>query len=210
MESGTPILSLVIPFRLEDTEHSLPPNLVSSSLPFSFKTVFTRPTPAGAASLKWAFSHGRPVDIDIQTVMPDSVIESFGDMISKAQEDLDKVPPIILSMFHSFPLVPSHLTPIIAGNWLPPPHDVSLSIVKLLKHPTYRDFQSQTAALSLFPDVHIKYLPPPWEAQVPMTPITSGGADDDVSRQLREAKRRIKMFRRFFECFRSPVTKYFL
>jgi len=176
LESGTPILSLVIPFRLEDAEHSIPSNLASSAVPFSFKTVFTKPTPNGAASLKWALSYGRPIDIDIQTVMSDSVLENFEEMLSKATADLTKVPPIILS------------------NWLPPPHDVSLSIVKLLKHPTYREFQSQTAALSLIPSVHIKFLPPPWEAQVPMTPITSGGADDNVSRQLREAKRRIKMF----------------
>jgi|ERR1700722_19615493 len=39
-----------------------------------------------------------------------------------------------------------------------------------MNHPTYRAYQVQTAALSLFPNVYIKFLPPAWNSPTPATP----------------------------------------
>ena len=57
--------------------------------------------------------------------------------------------------------------------------DLTLPIVKLLTHPTYNEYQSQSAALSLYANVFIKFLPPAWGT----------GAIDQ-----KEWKRRIKMY----------------
>ena len=64
-----------------------------------------------------------------------------------------------------------------------------------MNHPTYRAFQSQIAALSLFPDVYIKFLPPSWNAPTPFTPVGVSPEAADT-KQKREWKRRIKMYRK--------------
>ncbi|KAJ7178428.1 hypothetical protein C8R43DRAFT_973391 [Mycena crocata] len=177
-DPGIPILSLMVPFQLQTAQHELPAYASGLTIPISFSTSFSQATPEAIESLKWALSQGRPVDIDVQAALSDSAFEGFEDMLSKAITDLPSVPPIIIS------------------SVLPPPHDLSLSIVKLMKHPTYRAFQSQTAALSLFPELYIKFLPPTWEAPTPATPSdpTSGASDDANSKQLKEWKRRVKMY----------------
>ena len=71
------------------------------------------------------------------------------------------------------------------GNILPPPDDLTIPIVKLLTHQTYHNYQSQTAALSLFENLCIKFLPPSpttWRRE-------QGGGFD-----RKEWKRRIKMY----------------
>ncbi|KAG6886159.1 hypothetical protein C0993_000677 [Termitomyces sp. T159_Od127] len=168
-----PIISLSVPFRLEDKDQTFPPYL--SKVPTSLSTVFNESTPEGVASLRWALERGRPVDVDIQAPISDTVLESFEDIISKAIAGLEKVPPIVLS------------------NILPPPHDLELPIVKLMNHPTYLAFQSQVAALSLFPEVYVKFLPPSWDAPTPPTPSLEVAAYTD-SQQKKEWKRRIKMY----------------
>jgi len=79
-----------------------------------------------------------------------------------------------------------------SANILPPPHDLSLPIVKLLAHPSYRNYQGHSAALSLFPNLYVKFTPPMWNQAVP-------GAGDPTSEmdQHREWKRKIKMFSKF-------------
>ena len=69
---------------------------------------------------------------------------------------------------------------IKTANILPPPDDLSLPIVKLLTHPAYYDYQSQTAALSLYANLNIKFLPPIWPS------------DGQVDKK--EWQRRIKMY----------------
>ncbi|KAJ7783284.1 hypothetical protein B0H16DRAFT_487902 [Mycena metata] len=174
---GVPILSLMVPFQLQAAQHELPAYASGLSIPISLSTSFTQVTPEAIDSLKWALSQGRPVDIDVRAALSDPAFEGFEDLLSKAIADLPSVPPIILS------------------SVLPPPHDLSLSIVKLMKHPTYRAFQSQTATLSLFPELYIKFLPPTWNAPTPATPLepTSGSSETD-SKQLKEWKRRVKMY----------------
>ncbi|KAJ7497398.1 hypothetical protein FB451DRAFT_1211335 [Mycena latifolia] len=175
-DPGVPILSLMVPFDLQTAQSELPPYVSGSSIPISLSTSFSKSTPEAVASLKWALAQGRPVDIDVLTALSDSAFEGFEDLLSKATADL-----------------PSGAPPIIISSMLPPPHDLSLSIVKLMKHPTYRAFQSQTAALSLLPKLYIKFLPPSWDAPTPATP--SGPTSDDAnSKQLKEWKRRVKMY----------------
>ncbi|KAG5648527.1 hypothetical protein DXG03_003138 [Asterophora parasitica] len=159
--------------QLEDKTQSFPDYL--SGVPTSLSTVFNESTSEGVESLRWALGRGRPVDVDIQAAISDAVLESFEDIISKATSGLTKVPPIVLS------------------NILPPPHDLELPIVKLMNHPTYLAFQSQVAALSLFPDVYVKFLPPSWDAPTPPTP-SAEVADRSDTQQKKEWKRRIKMY----------------
>ncbi|KAG6849826.1 hypothetical protein H0H93_004635 [Arthromyces matolae] len=172
-ELSIPVISLSVPFELEDKEQNFPSYL--SKVSTSLSTVFNKSTPEGVASLRWALERGRPVDIDIQAAISDDVLESFEDIISKATDGLSKVPPIVLS------------------NILPPPHDLELPIVKLMNHPTFLAFQSQVAALSLFPEVYVKFLPPSWDAPTPPTPSAEIAELNDTQ-QKKEWKRRIKMY----------------
>ncbi|KAG6879670.1 hypothetical protein C0992_013206 [Termitomyces sp. T32_za158] len=130
--------------QLEDKDQTFPSYL--SKVPTSLSTVFNQSTPEGIASLRWALERGRPVDVDIQAPISDSVLESFEDIISKAITGLEKVPPIVLF-----------------------------------------------AALSLFPEVYVKFLPPSWDAPTPPTPSLEVAEYTD-SQQKKEWKRRIKMY----------------
>jgi hypothetical protein len=68
-------------------------------------------------------------------------------------------------------------------------------MVKLMNHPAYRAFETQTAALSLFPNLYIKFLPPSWNAPTPPTPHAGQEETDTAeAQQKREWKRRIKMY----------------
>ncbi|KAJ7647231.1 hypothetical protein FB45DRAFT_892819 [Roridomyces roridus] len=175
-DQGVSILSLMVPFELQATEHKLPAYVSELSIPYSLSTSFSHSSPEAVASLKWALSQGRPVDIDVRGALSESAFEGLEDLLTKAVADLQSVPPIVLS------------------SLLPPPHDLSLSIVKLLQHPTYRFFQSQIAALSLpFPELCVKFLPPSWDQPTPSTPSVAT-ADEADSKQAKEWKRRIKMF----------------
>lgn len=81
---------------------------------------------------------------------------------------------------------------ISLANILPPPDELSLPIVKLLTHPTYNDYQSQIAALSLYASVFIKFTPPNWG-----TPETF---------DKKEWKRRVKMYSAYFAVPSACVT----
>ncbi|KAJ7446161.1 hypothetical protein B0H11DRAFT_2085314 [Mycena galericulata] len=177
-DPGVPIISLMVPFEMQSTQLALPAYTSGLSIPISLATSFSQSNPESIASLRWALSQGRPVDIDVRAALSDSAFEGFEDLLAKAVADLPSVPPIIIS------------------SLLPPPHDLSLSIVKLMKHPTYRAFQSQIAALSLFPELYVKFLPPSWDEPTPATPTdpTHVTSDDTSSKQVKEWKRRVKMY----------------
>ena len=99
------------------------------------------------------------------------------------------------------------------ANLLPPPDDFSLPIVKLLTHPTYQAYQSHTAALSLYANVFVKFLPPVWGTPTPPTPaptqsitpssagaVTPGGSATPSrdTKEKKEWKRRIKMYSAYY------------
>ncbi|KAF9049825.1 hypothetical protein BJ165DRAFT_1454080 [Panaeolus papilionaceus] len=170
------VISLIIPFDLEKPDHTIESLIANTTIPVSLSTVFTKNSPEAVEGLKWALKQGKPVDIDVQGVLSDSLLEGFEDMIAKASADLDKKSPVILS------------------NLLPPPQDLDLPIVKLMNHPTYLAFQSEVAALSLIPEVHVKFLPPSWDAPTPQTPFPGSPVESADTQQLKEWKRRIKMY----------------
>jgi hypothetical protein len=169
------VLSVIVPFDLEVPDTAVE-ELLASSAALSLSTVFNTSSPNSIKGLNWALNHGRPVDIDIQATLSDSLLEGFEDMITSASVDIKNLPPIILS------------------NILPPPHDLDLPIVKLMNHPTYLAFQSRIAVLSLFPNVYVKFLPPSWDAPTPQTPFPGSPIEPADVQQQREWKRRIKMY----------------
>ncbi|KAJ4483305.1 hypothetical protein J3R30DRAFT_3284080 [Lentinula aciculospora] len=168
-----PVVSVMVPFSLESSDR---PASLPTSYPVSLTTVFTRVTSNSVENLRWALQQGRPIDIDIHADLTDDVFESFEDLLSKSMDNVSPVPPIILS------------------NLLPPPNDLELPIVKLMNHPVYRRFQAQIAALSLFPQISIKYLPPSWDVETPPTPSVMVASPIDENKQKKEWKRRIKMY----------------
>ncbi|KAJ7594430.1 hypothetical protein C8J56DRAFT_1161046 [Mycena floridula] len=166
LESTELIVSVVLPFTLDGDRPTVPSD---SPFPISRSTVFTSPSHS-AENLKWALEQGRSVDIDIQAVMSDEAFDGLEDLLCRATE-IPKVPAIVIS------------------NWLPPPHDLDLPIVKLMNHQSYRSFQARTAALSLFPELYIKFLPPAWNMPTPTI-----SPEGEESKEQKEWKRRIKMF----------------
>lgn len=86
------------------------------------------------------------------------------------------------------------LTVSPTANVLPPVDDLSLPLVKLLTHPTYRAYQDHAASLSLIPNTFIKFLPPNWHEPTPPTPAPVGGVKPEDSSEKKEWKRRIKMY----------------
>jgi len=137
--------------------------------------VYTRYTPKSVEVLQWALEKGFIVDIDIETNLRAG---------EGAWEDLEEF------LVKAIPT--SHKGKIILSNILPPPDDLSLPIVKLLTHPTYQDYQSQTAALSLYANLSIKFTPPVWGSPTPGAPEGEPKTVDTLDKK--EWKRRIKMY----------------
>ncbi|KJA29032.1 hypothetical protein HYPSUDRAFT_128758 [Hypholoma sublateritium FD-334 SS-4] len=170
------VISFTIPFELEKPDPAIEALISSSGVPISLSTIFTKVSPDAVEGLRWALKSGLSVDIDVQATLSDDLLEGFEDLLAKASADLQTVPPIVLS------------------NILPPPHDLDLPIVKLMNHPTYLAFQSQVAALSLIPQVYVKFLPPSWDAPTPQTPFPGSPIETADTQQINEWKRRIKMY----------------
>ncbi|KAL0563875.1 hypothetical protein V5O48_018185 [Marasmius crinis-equi] len=196
-KAQTSVLSAVVPFRLDAApDESVSAVLAGSTIPISLATTFdANTTSQHASTLKWALQQGRPVDIDIQVDLSDEVFETLEDLLSKATTDLTKVPPIILcapiGFIYTFL---ARILTVCVANLLPPPHQLELPIVKLMNHPVYRRFQAQVAALSLIPQLYIKYLPPYWEAPPAIPSDETPTLEGSDSRQQKEWKRRIKMY----------------
>jgi hypothetical protein len=175
------VLSVAAPFELSAVPSDYSDHSELSGIPQSLYTSYTVSHEAPEAksqaieTLKWAFSNSRLVDIDVQSdIMSNAAkYEGFEDLLMKSTTDLpgDRKVYIVLS------------------NVLPPPHDLSLPIVKLLADPSYRNYQAHSASLSLFPNLYVKFTPPMWNQTVP-------GPGDPTSEmdQHREWKRKIKMF----------------
>jgi len=170
------VISVIVPFELEKPDTTLESILSSATVQVTLCTVFTSYTPGAVEGLRWALKTGRPVDIDVQTTLSDSGLEGFVDLLRKATADVEDIPPIVLS------------------NILPPPHVLDIPIVRLMTHPTYLDFQSEIATLSLISQLHIKFLPPDWDAPTPQTPFVGSPIEANDTQQLNEWKRRIKMY----------------
>ncbi|KAG1737617.1 hypothetical protein EDB19DRAFT_1636796 [Suillus lakei] len=182
------VLAVVAPFELGGpipsgySDHS-----ESSGIPQSLYTSYAASHEAPEArsqaieTLKWAFSNSRLIDIDVQCDVMSNVAKY------EAFEDLPHESHNRPSWRQEGPHMSG--TDQILANILPPPHDLNLPIVKLLADPSYRNYQAHSAALSLFPNLYVKFTPPMWNQTVP-------GPGDPTSEmdQHREWKRKIKMF----------------
>ncbi|KAI0063563.1 hypothetical protein BV25DRAFT_1990559 [Artomyces pyxidatus] len=171
---GATILSVSIPFNLEN---GAAPAIPSTQYPVSLSTAYTDVSDGAISGLAATLKAGHIVDIDVQAAIQDgdTAWDHLEDLLTKATVDLQGSGKIVLS------------------NVLPPPHDLELPIVKLLNHPTYQSYQSHIAALSLIPNLYLKFLPPTWNAPTPPTP-PAGQETSTNSKEKKEWKRRIKMY----------------
>jgi hypothetical protein len=116
------VLSVIAPFDLDSPDTALEV-LLTSSAALSLSTVFNKSSPNSIQGLHWALKHGRPVDIDIQATLSDSLLEGFEDMITGASVDIKILPPIILCMN----LYICHLTQFVDHKALNSQHFTSSS-----------------------------------------------------------------------------------
>ncbi|THH33232.1 hypothetical protein EUX98_g1009 [Antrodiella citrinella] len=191
--SQTPIHAVLVPFSLEDGIPANPPKYLSDATRnplIVLSASFTKNTPAVAEALKWALDNGFSVDIDVQTNLKDSESEweALEELFGKA-------------MPHETEDAPKPKGKVVLTNLLPPPDDLHLPIVKLLTHSTYQAYQSHCAALSLYSNVYVKFIPPSWGSPTPPTPaptVTETPAESEYeirdTNEKREWKRRIKMY----------------
>jgi len=173
-----PVVSLLVPFSLESAPPASPPSYLTGSakLPRSLSTTFVKPTPECVPALTWALENSRVVDIDIRSDLTesDTLWEGFEEFLTTATNDKQ--------------------TPVVLSNILPPPHNLTLPIIQLMNHPTYRAYQSHIATLSLYPKLYVKFLPPTWNAPTPPTPAPNASFENTDSKEKKEWKRRIKMY----------------
>ena len=102
---------------------------------------------------------------------------------------------------------------------MPPPDDLTLPIVKLLTHPSYRTYQNHTASLSLSANLFVNFLPPAWGAPTPPTPPPPAAESKESkeaeaekairaeNKEKNEWKRRIKMYSMSFPPIPVPARK---
>ncbi|CAL1708249.1 unnamed protein product [Somion occarium] len=196
--TSMPVVGILVPFSLENgAPDSIPAYLSGSSQPpVILASTYAKSTPKAVEALNWALTNGFSVDLDIQANLRDGEgeWEALEDFFANAIPRSSPIPD----------------AKVFLSNLLPPPDDFSLPIVKLLTHPTYQAYQSHTAALSLYSNVFIKFLPPVWGTPTPPTPAptqtttpsssdatTPGGASAPSGRdttEKKEWKRRIKMY----------------
>ncbi|CCL99867.1 uncharacterized protein FIBRA_01892 [Fibroporia radiculosa] len=174
-----PVVAILVPIvdGDDDTQFSPPSYLVSakgSNPPLVPSVVFTGNESKVREALQWALREEFVVNIDVQTDIRATeggwdTLEELLTSITNREQSAEVKGKIVVS------------------NILPPPDDLSLPIVKLLTHTSYRNYQSHTAALSLFGNVFVNYLPPAWGDSVP-------SSSPEGQKQRAEWKRRIKMY----------------
>jgi len=137
-----------------------------------------------------ALSAGHCVDLDVpwnaSQAESDSEWDSLEEILGKAVEALPK---------------DTKAKPIVIGNLLPPPHSLTVPIVKLLRHPTYQAYQAHISSLSFIPNTYLKFLPPSWKEPTPPSPgpgatfaTTSAEQGEKNNLNKEEWKRRVKMY----------------
>lgn len=146
-------------------------------------------------ALTWALSNGHTVDVDVQFTADDKNYDSLEESLSTASKGANPESAIVIcSCCINLLLIVWLLIFFPVANVLPPVDDLSLPLVKLLTHPTYRAYQAYAASLSLIPNTFVKFLPPNWHEPTPPTPAPVGGIKPEDSSEKKEWKRRIKMY----------------
>ncbi|KAI5123965.1 hypothetical protein M0805_006377 [Coniferiporia weirii] len=172
LPSDVPIVAVSVPFPLENGAPTNAPQFTASSSPrICLSTTIAKNSPDHVDGISWALKQGFVVDVHATLGDGDAGWEILEDVIGKATGSQgDCTGKIVLS------------------NILPPPHPLSLPIVKLLTHPTYIAYQGHIASLSLLSNVYIKFLPPAWGEPTPQALL------NDLSKEAKEWKRRVKMY----------------
>ncbi|KAH8119380.1 hypothetical protein DFH11DRAFT_1686272 [Phellopilus nigrolimitatus] len=169
------IIAVSIAFPLEKGVPASPPQFQTSSSPrIHLSTTVTESSPNHVEGISWALDQGYVVDVHSNVGKDEAGWEILEDVVDKAAGSLKDSK--------------GRRIKYILANVLPPPHSLSLPIVKLLTHPTYNAYQSHIATLSLYSNVYLKFLPPAWGEPTPQA------ATNDLSKEAREWKRRVKMY----------------
>ncbi|KAI0940457.1 hypothetical protein AcW1_003647 [Taiwanofungus camphoratus] len=181
--SEVPVLAILAPILDDDSEGDFtPPSYLfsgSSLRPHIAASIkFTKNDKRTRDALLWALQEGLTVNLDVKCDLREceggwEVLEEMLERVTKPQENTHELKAIKAK--------------IVLSNILPPPDDLSLPIVKLLTHSSYRDYQFHTAALSLFSNIYINFIPPSWGAQIP-------SLSEESEKERNEWKRRIKMY----------------
>lgn len=179
-----PVVAVLVPVIPAEGEATFTPPAYlespgSSTPALVPSAIFTKNEPRVREALQWALKTGHTVHIDVQCD------------IREVEGGWDALEEMLTSMTISKDVKELH-GKIVVSNILPPPDDLALPIVKLLTHPSYRNYQSHAAALSLFGNVWVNLLPPAWGAPVPSA----------SQKERNEWKRRLKMYI-------SPVVEAF-
>ncbi|KAH7108168.1 hypothetical protein BKA62DRAFT_681281 [Auriculariales sp. MPI-PUGE-AT-0066] len=177
-EQDSAVLAVSVPFDLAagvPDESSLPAYIAAPppNLAIALRTSFTDFTPQHADGVHWAVSRGHAVDIHVLADLnTEGGWESLSELITSALSS------------ERGPSSSGKTGTIVLSNVLPAPVDMSITIVKLLTHPVYTNFQAYISTVSLFSNVYLKYSPPTWGSAVPKIGTEAG----------RDWKRRIKMY----------------
>ncbi|EED83037.1 predicted protein, partial [Postia placenta Mad-698-R] len=171
-----PVVAVLVPVIPAEGEATFTPPAYlespgSSTPALVPSAIFTKNEPRVREALQWALKTGHTVHIDVQCD------------IREVEGGWDALEEMLTSMTISKDVKELH-GKIVVSNILPPPDDLALPIVKLLTHPSYRNYQSHAAALSLFGNVWVNLLPPAWGAPVPSA----------SQKERNEWKRRLKMY----------------
>ncbi|KAG8931551.1 hypothetical protein FRC02_002539 [Tulasnella sp. 418] len=193
---STSALRVIVPFPLVNGAPASAPTYLSSStaLGCTYKAV-----PELSEGIKWAIENGYDVELDIAwssaQAATTSSWEGLEEIVAKG------VPDSVSASEDREPEGAKRKAPaIILANLLPPPHSLTIPIVKLLNHPTYLSYQAHTAALSFIPNVYLKFLPPSWEDPTPPSPAPGSVEFEKAATSEQDAeakdewKRRVKMF----------------
>ncbi|KIJ18625.1 hypothetical protein PAXINDRAFT_71388 [Paxillus involutus ATCC 200175] len=187
------ILSVLVPFALEDSTPSDVPSYLSgtATLPATLATTYNGATPVAAENLKWALQHSKVVDIDVEggiMAADSSLYDSFVNLLTKATK---------LDHSADDPTATRKRTPIVLSNILPPPVDPTMLVVTMMNHPTYTAYRQRVALLSLFENVHVKLLPPTWT-------LVESAPDSEEGKRNRE-----KEWKDILKLFIAPVLEAF-
>ncbi|KAF8530489.1 hypothetical protein BU17DRAFT_79267 [Hysterangium stoloniferum] len=168
------ILSVIVPISFENGVPADVPKF-GEDIRVTLSITFVKSSPEVLQGIRWALKNGHVLDIIIES--PGESAEALLELLNVAFGTAETA------------LKPAPGGAIVLSNILPPPHDINLSIVKLLNHPKYHAYKSYIAAFSLYPSVYIKYTPPHWNGPIPPTSDT-----EEEGKEKKEWKRHIKMF----------------
>ncbi|KAF9227260.1 hypothetical protein BS17DRAFT_800320 [Gyrodon lividus] len=204
------ILSVLVPFALEDSIPSGVPSYLSATAtpPATLATTYNGATPVAAEveddskvqaqveapvkNLRWALKHSKVVDIDVAggiMAADSSFYDSFVNLLTKATE--------LENQSAEDSTANTKRTPIVLTNILPPPVDSNMLVVTMMNHPTYMTYRQRVSLLSLFENVHVKLLPPTWTS-VESMPDTEEGK-----------RKRDKEWKDILKLFIAPVLEAF-